>query len=538
MKRLSLFFAVLLCATPGLRAQTDLVARIHFLGGDKISADPASAAFTNEFCSAEAKTLESQTLDKLSRAPGERFKSKLAPGAGDGVAQLRPLLDDLLKSEWIFEVRDATNGSPEYALAIRMSDQRAKLWQDNLRNLAESWTGSTAKPTSKGWFAQTEQASNLVFCVYDKRWLELHWQKYQRPINPGFFDEANNKIMNAELHLVFLDDQTSKNTNWLTADLNWPRLAQLFPALKEFDFPKMAMQVVGRDGSLQWNGRFTLSSPLPPLDNWRVPTNLIHQPLISLTAVRGIGTWLARQDWTQPYEISPPPDQFFIWAMAQVPYQTFAAAPVPDAPAAMAQLWPKISASLDARAATPSLFKLAAQMTNNNIAFTGVPFFSPFVLTMRDPAGGYVFGGFFPNTPRLKTVAPESFLQLARPGLVYYHWEITSNRLTLLPQLSQLILMVSGHRQLGEQSAAYKWLGHLGPILGESVTEVTQTAPAELTFTRRAAAGLTAVELTALASWLEATNFPGCDLRLPAMRLRQGQGPVRPLNPPAAPRPN
>ena len=320
-------------------------------------------------------------------------------------------------------------------------------------------------------------------------------------------------------------------TNWLAADLNWPRLAQLFPVLKEFDFPKMAMQVVGRDGGLQWNGKLTLSRPLPPLANWRAPTNLIHQPLISLTAVRGIGTWLARQSWAQPYEISPPPDQFFIWAMAQVPYQTFAAAPAPDAPAALARLWPKISASLDARAATPALFKLAAQMTNNNIAFTGVPFVSPFVLSMRDPAGGYLFGGFFPNTPRLKTVAPESFPQLARPGLVFYHWEVTSNRLALLPQLSQLILMVSGHQQLGDQKAAYKWLERLGPTLGESVTEVTQTAPVELTFTRRAAAGLTAVELTALANWLEATNFPGCDLRLPPMRLRQGQSPVETAEP-------
>jgi hypothetical protein len=108
----------------------------------------------------------------------------------------------------------------------------------------------------------------------------------------------------------------------------------------------------------------------------------------------------------------------------------------------------------------------------------------------------------------------------------------------MLPQLSQLILMVSGNRQLSDQSAAYKWLEHLGPTLGDSVTDVTRTAPTELTFTRRANAGLTAFELTALASWLEAPNFPGCDLRLLPMPSRAGQRILRPLNRPAVPPPN
>ena len=36
--------------------------------------------------------------------------------------------------------------------------------------------------------------------------------------------------------------------------------------------------------------------------------------------------------------IQPPPDQLFIWALPQIPFQTFAALPVPDAKAALAQL--------------------------------------------------------------------------------------------------------------------------------------------------------------------------------------------------------
>src|SRR5258708_7363867 len=114
MKKLFLICTVLAVVAIKSQAQADLIARIHFLGGDKISTDTNSVAFTNEFCSAEARALENQTLDKLSRTPFAWFKSKMPAGAGDGTAQLRPLLDDLLKSEWIFEIRDGANDSPEY----------------------------------------------------------------------------------------------------------------------------------------------------------------------------------------------------------------------------------------------------------------------------------------------------------------------------------------------------------------------------------------------------------------------------------------
>ena len=139
-KTVLIFAALIFAAAAGAQPGPDLIARIHFAGADRISADPNHFAFTNEFCSAEALALENQTLDKLSRVPAAWFKSKIAPGAGDGAAQLRPLLDGLLKSEWLFEMRDAP-GSPEYALAIRLSPDRAQLWSKNLAAVLQSWTG-------------------------------------------------------------------------------------------------------------------------------------------------------------------------------------------------------------------------------------------------------------------------------------------------------------------------------------------------------------------------------------------------------------
>ena len=71
------------------------------------------------------------------------------------------------------------------------------------------------------------------------------------------------------------------------------------------------------------------------------------------------------------------------------------------------------------------------------------------------------------------------------------------------------------HRQLGGASASLKWIQKITPKLGNSVTEIFQTGPAEMTFTRQAPGVFTAVELLALGNWLEAPDFPRCDLQLP-----------------------
>ncbi len=76
-----------------------------------------------------------------------------------------------------------------------------------------------------------------------------------------------------------------------------------------------------------------------------------------------------------------------------------------------------------------------------------------------------------------------------------------------LLNLSQFGLMVTSHKQLEAESAAFKWLQRTGATLGNTDTEITQSGPAELTFTRKAPGVFTAVELFALANWLEAAEF-------------------------------
>ena len=509
MKKLATIFTLVLAAAAARAAlpQPDLIAQIHFAGAQKISADPNSAAFTNEFCSAEAQALARQTLDKLARVPGAWFKSKLATGAGDGAAQLRPLLDDFLKSEWVFEARDTTNGAPEFALAIRLDDDRAQLWSKNLAAVLQDWTRIGIVQDKPGiWVLKKHLPPNLVEFSRRDGWVL---------INCG-----QNKLSLREKiagRLLAAGAKSSEEPGWLNVDANWPRLAQWFPKLKGLGLPETRFQVTAADANLHIDGKCFFPENLSlNLEPWRMPTNTVHQPFVSFTAVRGFSGWLKSQPWAQPGQITPAPDQLFVWALPQIPYQTFAAVPVADAADALGQVFTRLQPVVNSPGTAENFFTpFSLVRTNSEVLLQGVPFVSPSLKAIREPAGQFLLAGAFPNTPRSKPLPAELFQRLATKNLVFYHWEITAERLPQALNLSQLGLVLTSHHQLGGDSAALKWILKIAPSLGNTVTEITQTAPDQFTFARKAPGGLTAVELLALGNWLEAPNFPGCDLKLP-----------------------
>ena len=418
-------------------------------------------------------------------------------------------------------MRDPAGGSPEYGLAIHLGNDRAQLWSKNLATVLQSWTGIGISQDKTGiWKLKKHLPPNLFEFSRWNDWVIIDCGQDKLSLRQGFIEEFERPVFASPL------------ANWLDADLNWPHLGQLFPALSKFDFPKIQMQVVGHGGDLHLDGKIISPQPFAlTLDKWRLPTNTIHQPFISFTAARGIAPWLEKQGWALPYEISPVPNQIFIWALWGIPFQTFAAVPVPDANAALDQLHDKFAAN---PLGPQSQFFMPVQMsmTNHEISWTGVPFAAPFVRALRSPAGDFLFSGLFPNLPNLKPLPPELFTALAPANLVYYQWEVTAERLKLLLQPFQLVFVLSRHKQFDSESVAAKWLNRAGPTLGNTATEITQTAPNELTFTRSAPGGLTAVELFALANWLEAPNFPGCDMSLPPARIKPHMRPMKLLSAP------
>ena len=474
--------------------QPDLIARIHFAGAQKISGDPQVHAFTNEFTSAEALVLRAQTATKLANWLAGWLQTNLDTTVPDGAAKLRPLFDDLQQAEFFVDARAAAGGKPEVAIAIQLAPARAELWQAGLKPFFPAATFKTAND----W---------LIF------------DSLPGPLG----DRLAQKI-------------STPPAAWLDLDINWPRLAQWYPVLKELGLPETQFTLTAPDDNFHLDGKFLFPENLAlNLEPWRVPTNTVHQPFDSFTAIRGFSSWLPAQPWAwmQSLELTPTPNQLFIWSLPGPPFQTFAAIPVPDATHALAQVYAKLAQYCDAANARNEFFQTTTPtLTNREINFSGTPFISPHLRAVTEPSGQFLLGELFPNTPKSRPLPPELFSRLAANNLVYYHWEITATRLPELLQLTQLGLMLTHHKQLEGESAAFKWLQRAGGNLtappmsaggaakpgawGNTRTEILQTGPAEFTFTRQAPGILTASELFELADWLEATNFPGCDLRLPA----------------------
>ena len=143
----------------------ETVARVHWLGKQRLAANTNAASIMAIWTLPESKALEAQTLARL--AVGLFASNQLSTAASPSSATnlpstlnpqpstlLRPLLEDLLQQECYVEVRQATNQPGELGFAIRLSAERAGLWETNLAAILESITGSRAVAVpgrTNGW---------------------------------------------------------------------------------------------------------------------------------------------------------------------------------------------------------------------------------------------------------------------------------------------------------------------------------------------------------------------------------------------------
>jgi len=475
MPPMNRFFTLfLLSATLTARAalpQPDLIARIHFAGGDAVAADRNYSAFTNEFSSAEALALRRQVADRL--APWLAGWLQANAGAGAGAENLRPLFDDLQSAEWFFEARTSA-GKPSGYLAIKLSPARLQLWKTNLKSLPFGIADS------RGW----------LFFSFGDTVAKLNDLRPPVPIKA-----------------------------WLECDVNWTELAHWYPRVRTFDLPETLFDVTAGDGQIRIFGKFYFPQNITArLDPWKLPVSDMHEPLTSFTAVRGFAPWLAGQAWARPWQLSPPVNQLFVWSLNGTPFQTFAAAPVNDPVSALHQLYQNLQPVLSSENSRGRFTsQLNLKQANDRVTVSGTPIIKPEIKAETTRDGNFLIAGAFPNPPGGKPL-PAALLQaLALPNLVYYHWELVAPRLPALQEYSALAQLITKQRQLNGNSVAAKWMKKSGSLPGYTATEIIQSAPDQMTFVRSAPAGLTAFEFFALAIWLEAPDFPHCNLeRSPA----------------------
>lgn len=470
-----------------------VVLATHWIGKARMAQDTNAAYQMELWKLPESERLEQQTLDKLAHALPALLgipsgaDTNLLPGL------IRPLLDDLVQAESFTELRSPTNRPAEFALAIRLSPERAALWQTNLAVLKEALTVPTTNSGSLPKSLQFLQAGE---------WAVLGLGSGDSPL----FNDFGRRFS-----VVNLPSSINAASNhWLELDADLSHLLRSNPVFPAESLPVVHLTLAGEGQAVRTRGEMTFAKPPAiKLDPWSIPTNLIYDPLVSFTAVRGIKSWIESSSVLGDSLGGKAPNQLYSWSLGQIPSQSYFAAIWADSSKRFVALSDRIVQYLDSQDIPNGLGK-SSRMTNANVVYwTENPFSQPFLKHEIGSAGEIVFGGFAPLTPTGQPIPPELLPQFtSQPNVLYYDWEITAGRTTGWLYLGQFMRFVSGKAQLKTGCAGLSWLQGVGPKLGNAATVVHLVAPHRLTVSRTSSAGFTGIELQILMDWLESPSFP------------------------------
>ena len=517
------------------RLSPDAILRVHWRGKNDLGIMASAYYFMRIWELPQSGQVEIQTLAKLSTAPWRWLPGENAANVTSNSLWLYPLLADVVWNESYFEIRQATNQPAEYVLAIRLDAAHEQLWQTNLAAVVQSLTGTRPVPAPDGqfgWSLEKHEPSTHIELTRVGQWTLVS----AGPDQNALLDEIAARIRHENTTYV---SQTPGD--WLEADADLPRLVALLPrsvgaevtrlglltssptvsADWHFpaDLPRLSLAVTGDGGHVLTHADLTFPKPLPvELQPWTVPTNLIHPLVMSFSAARGLKPWLTSWKTWEDLQISPPPDQIYSWSLPAGMYQTYLAAPLPDAAGEVRALSAHLLQTANPWLAAHNYFGFDPAPDSNGVVWGKSPTVRPFVQSAAaDGAGGVAYGGLLPETGAETTTnfyyehpsLPELLQELSgQTNLVYYHWELTGARIESCLYIGQFLSVITHRTPLPLDSVAAVWLKTVMPRLGNCTTTVTVTGPHQLAFSRRSTVGFTAAELNLLAAWLESPQFP------------------------------
>jgi len=511
----------------------ETIARVRWLGKQRLAADTNAASLMAIWNLAESQKLEAQTLDRLAvgllttndvSAITNQFTVTAVPSHATNQpaaitnyqarltglpALFRPLLEDLLQQEFFIEVRQVTNQPGELALAIRLDAERARFWETNLAAVLEALTGNrvAAGPSgTNGWEIQ-----------FPRRGSQVPWQIEVARAGEWTVVGLAPQTNALAAQLCSLVQQTGlpfprqPKEFWLYAEGDLGRLtsALLLGWDLPADLPKLTVGFTGDGQSVRTRSQLDFPKPLPAdLGPWNIPTNLIHEPLVSFTAIRGVVPWLSSLKVWQNLQLSPPPEQLYFWAEDGLPLLSFCAAPLPNASNQVSQLTERLLQQANPWLLTNSQGAFERSTNRGEVVWKDLPLVEPFLRSVPGGKQDLVFGGLVRD---MSTNRPPDVLfqqVTSSTNLVAYDWELTGTRVAQWLYFGQFFRLFLHHAQIPPKSASVAWLTALELKLGNCATAVTRTGPAQLSLMRRSTLGFNSVELHLLADWFESPQFP------------------------------
>lgn len=536
-------------------AKLETVARIHWVGKRRLATETNAAAFMSIWAMPESQKLEAQTLDKLALAPwnvprdGTNTAAIVATNANSLL--LRPLLEDLLQEECYLEIRSGSPGrastgpqdggagprdvpgsqqadtlpsagtTTEIALAVRLDEQRAALWKTNLTTAIESLTNHASRITYHPTFLR---AGNWTIIALSSSNNPIIQQSNNSSSTQHFAFELAGRLRQND-NLFTTEPTNSPSINPQTQQSNNPTSAWVETQLDLNDIssalglgwnlpantPRISFGASGKDGQVRTTGRLNFPEPLQlDLEPWNIPTNLVHSPLESFTAIRGIRPLLAAAKIPAFLRMDKAPNQFFLWSQTGLPFQTYVAAPFSNASNYVHDLQDYLENTGNPWLTNNSGLGEIRRTTNvNKMKWIKVPYLEPFLESVTLDQGEFLSAGFGPAANTRHPLPVELLQQvIGTTNLVAYDWELSGPRLDDLLYITQIMRAAVHKPQLPTKGNFIPWFDAIATKLGNSGMAITMTGPKELSFVRTSTLGFSALELHFLADWLESPQFP------------------------------
>jgi hypothetical protein len=468
--------------------------RVHWTGANKLKGE--TNALARILALPSTTDLRNEAFAKIARTPREFWKNSLATDAADPSAQFRPLFDDLWTNESSLELRGSP-ARPDLIVAVHVEDDRAELWSKNLRQIAGGWKMGTEAPLNldgaKGWSATGKNLA--IHYARSGKWVLAAIAHGPKAPFEG--------LIKPDRPIAALDGSI------VALQADWPRLNQTIPLLTNYALPPMAMKVIPRGDALRTEATFNYPDALPiKFEPWKIPTNLVTEPLVSFTCAQGLAPWLKHVKGFSRLALKNPPNQIFMWGLGSAHVQTIVAMPMPDPTNTVKELAPRLPDFIRTYFAdAPGKFLWISNRAE--WIWSDLLMVIPNVRPERLPNGDYLVAGLFPTRPNSNTAPAELFGQVTtRTNLVYYDWELTQDRLTHARQTMQLVDIFNKRRISTTNQIGHRWSVDIAPFLGNSATEVTLTSPKQLSVMRKSHLGLTGFELMLLTRWIESPGFP------------------------------
>lgn len=493
-----------------VNSESEPVLQWHCLGASRLLQLPEAAKLKSISEMLESKRLAEQVLGSLAGAPRRWIQRDVS---SEEKSALRPLLQDLVQVETVGEVRPVADSSHDlqYTIGLKLTEDQSSRWDRALRYLMASWKMGAIELREqegyRGWEIPKEHDN--FYLMRSGQWLFIGWG-YQ-----GLSSQT--KAWKLLAQRTFPESEEGRV--WLNAQFDCARLVRTSspPPVKSgwCALPRIDLLLANTNDNVRTLARLTYPEDQNwKLDPWRIPSKTIAEPLISFTAVRGIATDLEKCDALKSLEINPMPNQLFIWAQGEIPFQTFMAAPVRGVTNLLERMAARLPSLVFSNWLAQPMGNFQFNKNNTELIWTGLPVVVPSLRSAIEPAGEYLLGGVFPPSPNTNPPPAELLSEITtRKDLIYYDWEITEERLKqvrILGQLWDIIFKsplappVSAPASGGNQ----EWLLAVGKHLGNTITQVRVSSPRELSLIRRSHLGFTGMELVFLTRWLDDPQFP------------------------------